>query len=270
MASIRAFNEISSIDFENEKIDLITKKIESEDKNYLIGVNEEEYISFLINEFSVEPLVIHFDQELIEEPKVKKRWVDNFRAYDEKYQVDSYIFKIKIPYEGSPELLSVRPSTYVMSFGDIGTEMFEKTIIIKMEVTDIDSKAFIKEKESLIRRTFANLNNSIVYAERFNNKIKLTTPTLFTKRKEKILRENKFFQAINVKIDDKTKKVFSPPTVKKTNIPQPKLSGKSDFSLEPKLSVAIPVPKWFGRTQKPHLLNENSTLVACATPTCMT
>lgn len=32
----------------------------------------------------------------------------------------------------------------------------------------------------------------------------------------------------------------------------------------------IPVPKWFGRTHKPLLLNENSTLVACATLTFMT
>ncbi|WP_367388093.1 dsDNA nuclease domain-containing protein [Lewinella sp. LCG006] len=34
--------------------------------------------------------------------------------------------------------------------------------------------------------------------------------------------------------------------------------------------LTIPVPKWFGRIQKSHLLNENSTLVACVTLTCVT
>ncbi len=52
----------------------------------------------------------------------------------------------------------------------------------------------------------------------------------FDSLKAKYLEENKFFEAINVKVNKDTEFIFTTPTIKKKIIPQPTISSKKELS----------------------------------------
>lgn len=68
----------------------------------------------------------------------------------------------------------------------------------------------------------------------WNNRLRDLIEKQFKAVKEKYVRENNFFAAINVKTNKETSNVFNVPTVKKIEVPRPQLSGKEFIHLNPK------------------------------------
>src|SRR5713226_1554611 len=61
----RTFHIFAERDFDSQRSDLLAKlkqKIYSENSNYLLNVNETEYLEHLASEFAIEPLELRFDE----------------------------------------------------------------------------------------------------------------------------------------------------------------------------------------------------------------
>ena len=67
-STIRAFNEISSSIFKDQLKSLIKKEINGQNKEYILNIEEVEYLDYLKNEFTIKPLRIHNDTEVVESP----------------------------------------------------------------------------------------------------------------------------------------------------------------------------------------------------------
>src|SRR5690606_37068627 len=115
---IESFNEISSYDFTNQQAKEIKDEIEGRGKDYILGVDEDEYKKYLIAKYTLEPLKIDYDSESIEEPTVRKEWIED-RMWGEKYQTDVYTFTVKYSFIGSAILFKVQPSTRKMTSTEI-------------------------------------------------------------------------------------------------------------------------------------------------------
>ncbi len=233
--SIESFNEISSYDFTNQLAKEIKNEIEGRGKAYILGVEEDDYKKYLIQKYTLDPLKIDYDSESIEEPTVSKEWIED-RMWGEKHQTDVYTFTAKYSFVGSAILFKVQPSTRKMTSTKIYVNENSGSISFSFKVSHKDPKEFDRIKSNYQRKAFSNLENANKDAIIWNEALSGLTNRLFHKQKDEFLKENSFFAAINVKVNQDTSSVFSTPTIKKKVVPQPTLSTKAEFSSEPMMA----------------------------------
>ncbi|HNC50217.1 MAG TPA: hypothetical protein PLH27_14595, partial [bacterium] len=116
--TIKSFSEISSFDFTRQLSDKIRNEIESKGKRFILGVDEEEFKAYLIDNYSLEPLAIDYDSETVDEPSVSKELVEDI-FYRRKYQTESLNFTIRYKFTGSSVLFRVQPSHWTATSAEI-------------------------------------------------------------------------------------------------------------------------------------------------------
>lgn len=232
---IRTFTEVDSFSAKDQWIAQIHKKIESETKEYIIGVDDEEYIKFLIEDFKVIPLVIYEESEQIEYPKVtKEKMTDRFSGYE--YEQDVYVFTAKYTFSGSTVLFKIRPSSWTMTSYEIYVNENNNTVSFSFKCNEQNTDKFKAGKSSAFYAAFTNVNNANVFANEWNNSVEGLVRAEFKRVKEKFLKENDFFAAINISTNKNADSIFSVPTIKKVDIPQPKVDKNKEFASIPTMS----------------------------------
>jgi hypothetical protein len=233
--TIKSFSEISNFDFTKQLSDKIKSEIEGKGKEYILGVDEEEFKAYLIDHYSLEPLTIDYNSETVDEPTVSKEWVED-RLYREKYQTEVFSFTIRYKFTGSSVLFRVKPSTWTMTSADIYVNEQNNTVSFSFKLYKKDPEEFKRTKSDFQRRAFTNLGNTNQVATSWMQALPGTVNSLFQQQKNKYLQENDFFTAINVKVNKDTTSVFTAPTIKKKVIPQPAVSKNKEFSSEPMMA----------------------------------
>lgn len=232
----RSFGEIDGHNFTKQLGERIKSEIENLTKEYILGVDEQEYTDYLVNEYSIEPLTIDYDSETIEQPSVGKEQVQD-RFGRGAYQVDVYHFTIKYNFTGSAILFKVRPTgSYIMRSAEISVDEKSSTVSLGFSLYEKDPEKFKQQKSHIQTSAFTNLGNTNRVASQWNASLKGLVSSYFQNRKARYLQENDFFAAINVKVDKDTSSVFTAPTVQKKVIPKPTVSDKKEFSSEPMMS----------------------------------
>ena len=233
--TIDAFYEIDSYDFVRQTEGRINGEIESKGKEYILSIDEEEYKRYLVEKYTLKPLVIAAESNPISQPSISKEWrEDSF--YRERFQVEAYTFTIEYHFTGSPELFRVKPSTWAMTKTKIVVDDTTNIVSFSFKVYEMNAEKFKREKESEYKRAFANVNNTNDFARNWNSGLPEKINTIFSSIKTKYLQENDFFAAINVKVNENTASVFTAPTIKKKIIPQPEVPKGKTFYSEPTMS----------------------------------
>jgi hypothetical protein len=233
--TIKSFSEINSSDFTSQLFDNIKKEIENKSKEYILGVDEEEYKAYLIDRYSLEPLTIDYESEVIDEPRVSKEPVED-RFHRGKHQIDVFNFTVRYNFIGSSMLFRVKPSLWTITYAEIYVNEQNNTVSFSFQIYRKDVEEFQRTKSDFQRDAFANLENTNQVAANWMQSLPGTVNSLFQKQKNKYLQENDFFTAINVKVNKDTTSVFTAPTIKKKIIPQPMVSKHKEFSSEPMMA----------------------------------
>lgn len=234
-SKIRTFTEVDSFSAKDQWKEQIRKKIESETKEYILGVDEEEYINFLIEDFKVIPLIIYEESERIEQPKIfKEKRTDNYRGYE--YEEDVYLFNVKYTFSGSKVLFKIKPSSWTVTSYEIDVDDYNNTVSFSFKLYEQNPDKFKAEKSSAFKAAFTNVENVNAFATEWNNSVEKLVRSEFKKVKEKFLSENDFFAAINISTNKNTDSIFSVPTLKKVDIPQPKIDKNKEFASIPTMS----------------------------------
>lgn len=218
--SIKAFfedefdNKVFSIDYQ------IKSEMESKGKSYILNVDEESYIEYFYQKFYLTPLKILTETEEFSEPLTVTENHYNSRSSN-SYERDIYKFTIKYKFEGTPFLFRLRPNTFVSTTYKI--DVNENQVMFSFNLDKKDPVEFKKLKLKCSNNAFANIGNINSEVEKHN----------------KSLKENSFFEAINLKVTPDTKTIFSVPTVKKKIIPQPEVKQNKKYTSEPTMSMEI-------------------------------
>lgn len=231
---VKSFYEIDSFSF----IDQLTKKvkeaIEEKGKEYILGVDENEFKNYLITEFTLEPLAIDSSTEVIEKPTIRKESREG-EFYGQRYEIEVYNFTIKYHFSGSGVLFRIKPSEWIMTGHDIDVDEKQNIVSFNLKLYKQDAEEFKKEKGQVYYSAFANLENANTEAKTWNSRLQGLVKNTFDNIKRKYQSENDFFAAINIKVNPNTTSIFSAPTIQKKQIPQPTLKNK-EFSSEPMMS----------------------------------
>jgi hypothetical protein len=233
--TIKSFSEISSFDFIRQLSDKIKSEIESKGKEYILGVDEEEFKAYLFDKYSLEPLTIDYESETVDEPTVTREWIED-RSYREKYQTEVFNFTIRYTFTGSSILFRIQPSTWAMTSAEIYVNEQNNTVSFGFKLYKKDPEEFKRAKCDYRSRAFTNIVNTNQVATSWMQSLPGTVNSLFQQLKNKYQQENDFFAAINVKVNKDTTAVFTAPTIKKKIIPQPTVSKYKEFSSEPTMA----------------------------------
>lgn len=233
--TIRSFAEIDGLEYRQSLASKIKSEIENKGKDFILGIDEEEYKKYLIDQYSLEPLTLDRDSEIMNEPSVSKEWMQD-RMYQENFQRDVYLFTIKYSYIGSAVLFRIKPETWIVSSTHIVVNEHEKTVSYSFKLYKKDAAEFKREKDLNFNSAFANIENANSYAQRWNSELIGIVNSNFKFIKTKFIDENNFFAAINVKVNKDTESLFTTPTIKKKVIVQPSVAKNKEFASEPTMS----------------------------------
>jgi len=234
---MRSFSEISSFDFPKLHYQKIQDEINSNSKDYILKVDEEEFVKYLVNKYSLEPLNIIHESESVSEPKKSK--VKRQNMWREEYLADSFTFTVSYQFTGSPEIFKIRSSNWVMTSNEIFVNSSNSTVSFQFTIYAQDVEEFNKAKSEGYSSAFTNLTNANNDVQQVINGFEGTVRAMFQRTKDSFSKENAFYTAVNIKTNPKTASVFSAPTIKKKDVFQPKVSEKKEFAAEPTMSQSM-------------------------------
>ena len=199
--------------------------IRSETAEYLLNVNEDEYLHHLLDRFRLEPLQIHFDKVSVS-PREEMISGDRFPRFDfmitdpgAKYQ--KQVFRYYIPYEGTEDLLKYTPNPRILWTQEIELEDGN----ICFDVIDFygDAERVKGEADRIInpmRQQLANVTKQVdVYNEQITGFIK----EAISKRKAELQSQIGVASSLGVPIrkSDHVPETFRIPEVRRKVIPKP-------------------------------------------------
>jgi hypothetical protein len=115
--TFRIFWDRNFDDVQTSLIQGIKARIDNEDQNYLLNVNEADYTAHVVSEFHIAPLVIDFDSVYasFEEKLISAdRFPPTFHVFEGK-SYPKQVVRFHLPFSGSASLLQCIPSPRVMN-----------------------------------------------------------------------------------------------------------------------------------------------------------
>jgi len=199
-----------------ERRQVILSSIDNERDDYLLNVNEEDYLQYKESEAIIEPLEIYVDDIYVsstEQMIPAKYFSHAFNIYPGKsYKKD--VIKFHIPFSGNPDLLICCPSARLMWSIDvnIGPEEFTFEIINFRD----DAEEIRREKDSNLNNIMKQFNNIKNEVEQFNLNIRTQIKITFEARKQRIIKKSGVLASLGVPIKKvSAASTFSVPSIQK-------------------------------------------------------
>ena len=239
--SIRIFAEKELRDYLEARKNNVISSIESENDDYLLNVNEEDYMAFKVSEAQIEPLEIYDDkiyassseQMIPAEYFPSSFWVDRGKSYKKD------VIKFHIPFSGNRDLLSCMPSSRIL--WSIDVEIKDSEFCFEIINFSDDAESIVREKDSTMRSIMQQYANVATEVERYNSGIETQIRSAFESRKKRILVKSGVLASLGVPI----KKASSPPET--FSVPASRKRKK--------VAISKPVVKEGGFTPEPSLDN---------------
>lgn len=229
-------------EYTDRRFSEIENHIEAEDKDYLLNVNETEYVDYLTEQYRVDSLVLEYEEMTVEtvEKNISSRELAEIHGvystgFSDRSKVEVLVFNI--PFSGDRNLLKCRPNSYVIQTIDATIRNNEIEFeILTYRKGDME---IINEKQThlrLIKTHDFNLEKDIKY---FNDNLKAQVSGLVSDRKKEVMRQQNLMQSlgISIKRSKSVPSTFSVPILTKKIIVKPTApAGK--YQAEPTLDNA--------------------------------
>jgi hypothetical protein len=233
---VRIFAEHRLSDFLTHRQGIIRQKICARDEQYILNVNEAQFVQYLVDRYRLEALQINFDNVSVSEQKRFIRADDHPVGFSFAFSngIDRLVFTFHIPVSGTLELLQCRPTTHVMWSEEVPVLAGELQYEIICFWQDEDKiKRRLEEFKRPVLRQLENVNAEV---EQYNVGLKKFVGDALTQRREELLKKNSFVASLGVplKSSQNVPTTFSVPlnTPKKIQATAPKVTTQP-FSPEP-------------------------------------
>lgn len=184
----------------------IVKEISALSDDYLLNVDEMDYKDYLIDKYSLDPLIVLKETESVSNPE---EFIEDLSQYNDAYAARWGRYRkglrltVSYQFEGNPQLFDVRPNPFSLISNKIHVDNYNHSVSFNVEIfSDISNRGtavaeFNKEKEDGYRRAFTNLQNLNACLKRQNPEIEAYINQQFDFAKKRITEKNVFFAAIH-------------------------------------------------------------------------
>lgn len=239
MRRSRVFGERELRDFLEASKMNVAQSIESEKDDYILNVNEDDYVAHRVSEATVENLEIHVDDiyaSSSEQMIPAEYFPRDFHVYSGKsYKKD--VIKFHVPISGNIQLLHCIPSSRILWTMEIEVDRDE----FCFEIVNFKDNAdeIVRRKDENIRSILQQYENVKVEVERANASLEQHVRNAFNARKQKIQKSSGVLASLGVPIKKSsaapsTFSVPSPQKRKKLILDKPSVK-EAGFSPEPSL-----------------------------------
>lgn len=228
--SCKSFSQYDWHSYRQALAEKAIQEINSQAKEYVIGVDEEQYKSHMIEKYTLSALAVDKESETITPPTTR---IQSRNDYGRQLQLEAYVFNVKYRFTGSAALFRVQPSSWTMRAADIQVNEETSEVSFEVVIASKNAEAFQKAKQEEWNNAFCNIGNINNCTNEWNNSLPGLINSTFDRRKKHFQEENDFFAAINVKATSASSGIFSVPLVAKKKIPQPQIPTGTKFTGEP-------------------------------------
>lgn len=208
------FSKCSSWDLSRLRNKQLAEAIDKFSDEYILNVNEQEFLQYLIEEYSLYMPVVHFENVRIEPRKVLVD-VDNLpRYWGADSPVERNMIRYIVPFSGDRNLLYVHPSV-IFSSGSgnfhVGIDVIYTDILALHDDSEMLKRDFESAKDSCSKM----LNKLESELQDYNKSLPCKVRNLFANRKEKIKKDNSFIANLGMPTSSQieTPKTYAVPTV---------------------------------------------------------
>src|SRR5687767_11433642 len=198
--TFRIFYEQEFDEYSRGRLEELTNTIRGESAEYIVNVNEAEYIEHLASSFSIDPLMLHFDKV---EARSREEMIpaEHFPPAFNVYAGKSYpkpVIKYHLPVTGDLELLKCIPNPRVMMSYSVSLEGGS----VCFDIADFygDAQRIKGEADSIlgtIKQQYGNLDSNV---RSFNASLRREAEKLFKSRKEELLKRSNTLVNLGVPI----------------------------------------------------------------------
>jgi hypothetical protein len=243
MQTSRVFGERDLSDFLEASKSNVLSSIESLKDDYILNVNESDYIAHKLSEEVIEQLEIHEDQiyaSLSERMIPAEHFPRSFHVYSGKsYKKD--VIKFHVPISGNIQLLHCVPSTRLMWTMNI--EVNRKEFGFEIINFSNDSESIVREKDSNLKNIIQQLAHVQRDVERFNSSFEAQIKSAFESKKNRVKEKSGVLASLGVPIKktSETSPTFAVPAPqkrKKIILNKPEVN-EIGYSPEPSLDQSV-------------------------------
>lgn len=157
--------EIPVREYEAKKLLDIENEIKNLEYNYMLNVNQEEYVNMLVAKHAVSFEVYYLTERLYLEGKQEKQeYVDEWPGFYGRSIVNTYTeydFCLKFKFTGDINVLRIKPECFRFStlYNPIPIDVIGDELLICFSSRDIDTKVIQKQIGEIKGNEFGNLDN---------------------------------------------------------------------------------------------------------------
>ena len=240
----QAFSEYDLSKIFKKRRSEIEQSIESQNDDYILNVNREEYIQHLISTFSIKPLEIHKDDISMscQDEMIPAEMHPPYHYYlksGDSYKRDVYVFYI--PFTGDSKLLRVRASSFSLHQNFITIE--QGCICFRVINFNLDAEKIKQESDQIVKNIDDQNSRVTSDIRQFNASIQQHALSIFNARKEQLFEKKNLIASIDIPLRASNNKsaTFSVPAKRTKAIvskPTPQVTEKG-YTPEPTLNTAI-------------------------------
>lgn len=221
----------------------VVSSIESETDDYLLNVNESDYIKYKTDAATVDLVYIN-EKEIYattSEQMIPAEYFRNSFFVEEGQTYKKVVIKFHVPFMGNKDLLWCTPSTRIMWTTKV--ELHNGEITFEIINFDNDAQYIAREKDSIISNILRQLENVSKDTVNYNNNLGQRIKAAFETRKRNVLMKHDLLSSLGVPIKktggvSSTFSIPTPATRKKIKIEKPIVS-EVGFTPEPTLDVGM-------------------------------
>lgn len=243
MRTSRVFGERELSDFLEASKSNVLSSIESLKDDYILNVNESDYIAHKLSEAAIEKLEIHEDQiyaSSSERMIPAEHFPSSFHVYSGKsYKKD--VIKFHVPISGNIQLLHCVPSTRLMWTMNI--EVNRNEFCFEIINFSNDPESIVREKDSNLKSIMQQLAHVQRDVERFNSSLEAQIKSAFESNKSRVRAKSGVLASLGVPIKktSETSPTFAVPAPqkrKKIILNKPEVN-EVGYSPEPSLDQSV-------------------------------
>jgi hypothetical protein len=197
---IEAFATRSLDDYLKDNDERILRDVEKETEDYILNVNETDYINHLVSKFKIDIPQLDFDSLSIT-AEVQKKLLPPWRGLPET-TIDADVVTYHIPCTGDITLLCYRPNTYIEWSIALKTSLSSE-VSFEASVTHNDKEELARQTRSILTDFKKQMGYFVKEVEDYNNSLRSKIEQMFRQRKKVFLEKNEVAAFLNIPIKKK-------------------------------------------------------------------
>ena len=208
------FAEKQLRDFLGQRKLSVIELIENEDEDYLLNVNEDDYVTYKLSLAYVDPLQIHENKihgTTSEQMIPAEQFPFSFNVRKGK-SYKQQVIKFHIPFSGIRDLFIHRPSCFIA--WSMGIELHDKEFCFEIIDFNNDTESIQQEKNANLKNIMQQLQNVNSEIKQYNIRLEPEIKQIFNTRKKRILGNNSVLASLGIPIKkaDNVSSTFAIPT----------------------------------------------------------